>query len=98
MQAWLKENKLNSVFILASLGKNRPIESSHDKFWDEYLEREWFQFLFCIYSAYLNKNRHLWRKRPILRLLTRYSRPVCGDFLPKLAYVAISWASNSMAE
>lgn len=46
VQAWLEENKVGPVFIPPGQPwKNGFIESFHDKFRDECLEREWFQSL-----------------------------------------------------
>lgn len=46
VQTWLEENKVGPVFIPPGQPwKNGFIESFHDKFRDECLEREWFQSL-----------------------------------------------------
>jgi putative transposase len=46
VQAWLEENKVGPVFIPPGQPwKNGFIESFHDKFRDECLQREWFQSL-----------------------------------------------------
>jgi putative transposase len=46
VRAWLEENKVGPVFIPPGQPwKNGFIESFHDKFRDECLEREWFQSL-----------------------------------------------------
>ena len=46
VQTWLEQNKVGPVFIPPGQPwKNGFIESFHDKFRDEYLQREWFQSL-----------------------------------------------------
>jgi putative transposase len=46
VQAWLEDNKVGPIFIPPGQPwKNGFIESFHDKFRDECLEREWFQSL-----------------------------------------------------
>jgi len=77
-QAWLEQNNIGPAFIpLGQPWKNGFIESFHDKFRDECLQREWFQSLLEAQAVIEAWRMHYNIQRPHSSLDYQNSNSLC---------------------